>query len=684
MGARQERYAVCPHDCYDTCGLRVTVEDGAIRSVRGAVDHPVTRGFVCLKVSRYPERIAHPDRVLYPLRRVGPKGAGRFVRATWDEALAAIAARLKEIVAVWGGEAVLPYSFAGNMGVLAYGSLDQRFFHALGASRLDRTICTAAADAATRWVFGTRLGPDPEVLPEARLILLWGANPAVTNVHAIPFLDEARARGAEIWTIDPLRTETARRYDRHLAPVPGTDVVLALGLVRRLVETGRYDRAFVERYTEGFDALTAAAEPWTLDRTAEVTGLPPEAIRDLAERVATVRPLLVRAGYGVQRQDSGGAAFWALAALAAITGAPRDVGGGFLGSNRDAFVLNHTKLTAPDLLRRPVRRVNMIRLGEALLELDDPPVKALVVYNANPAATAPDQRAVLRGLAREDLFVVVHEQMLTDTARWADWVLPAALAFETLDLHTSYWHRYLQLSRPVRPPAGEAVSNPEFFRRLARAMGLEDPRLFASDEDLVRDALDTDHPWLRGITLERLYEEPRQRVRLDPRTRPFVDTPVPTPSGRIRLQPPPWVGRMPAPPPDDGRLWLVSPAKRETIKSSFGNVESLRRHEPEPTLLVAPEDAARLGLADGARVRVENEQGAARFRLRVSDVPRPGTAVSYAVHWNRDGDGTNVNQLTSQRTADAGGGATFYAVRVAVRAELPVSEPASTAAGTRR
>jgi anaerobic selenocysteine-containing dehydrogenase len=669
VSAREERYAVCPHDCYDTCGLKVTVEAGAVRAVRGAAEHPITRGFVCLKVSRYPERVTHRDRVLYPLRRVGPKGAGRFVRTSWEEALAAIAARLREIVRTDGGEAILPYSFAGNMGVLAYGSLDQRFFHALGASRLDRTICTAAADAATRWVFGARLGPDPEVLPEARLILLWGANPAVTNVHAVPLLDEARARGAEIWTIDPLRTETARRYDRHLAPVPGTDAALALGLIRFLVETGHYDRDFVDRYTEGFEALWEQARPWTLERTAAVTGLAPEAIRDLAQRVARVRPLLVRAGYGVQRQDNGGAAFWALGALAVVAGALRDVGGGFLGSNRDAFPLNHAKLTAPDLLPRPVRRVNMIQLGEALSERAHPPVKALVVYNANPAATAPDQRAVLQGLAREDLFVVVHEQMLTDTTRWADWVLPAALAFETLDLHTSYFHRYLQLSRPLRPPEGEAVSNTEFFRRLARAMGLEDPRLYASDEDLIRDALDTDHPWLRGITLEGLYAEPLQRVRLDPRTRPFVDTPIPTPSGRIRLQPPPWMRPPAASPPEDGRLWLISPAKRETIKSSFGNVESLRRHEPEPLLLMTAADAHSRGLAHGMRVRASNAEGSTVFRLVVSDVPRPGTAVSYAVHWNGDGDGTNVNQLTSQRVADAGGGATFYAARIDVQAE---------------
>jgi anaerobic selenocysteine-containing dehydrogenase len=674
VSVRRE-YAVCPHDCYDTCGLHVTVDNGAIRAVRGAREHPLTRGFVCLKVSRYPERIAHPDRVLSPLRRVGPKGSGRFVETTWDEALGAIGARLQEIVATWGGEAVLPYSFAGNMGVLAYGSLDQRFFHALGASRLERTICTAAADAATRWVFGMRLGPDPEVLPEARLILLWGANPAVTNVHAIPLLDAARARGAEIWTIDPLRTETARRYDRHLAIWPGTDAVLALGLVRWLVRTGRYDRAFVERYAEGLEDLLAVAEPWTLERTADATGLAVDAVHELAERVATVRPLLIRAGYGVQRQDAGGAAYWALAALSVVAGAPADVGGGFLGSNRDAFVLNHVRLTAPDLLKRPVRRVNMIQLGDALLRLDNPPVKALVVYNANPAATAPDQRAVLQGLAREDLLVVVHEQMLTDTAQWADWVLPAALAFETLDLHTSYWHRYLQLSRPVRPPAGDAVSNTEFFRRLAKAVGLTEPRLFASDEELIRDALDTDHPWMRGITLERLYAEPIQRVRLDPRMRPFVDTPIPTPSGRIRLKPPPWMKPVLPPSRDDGRLWLISPAKRETIKSSFGNIESLRRHEPEPTLLLAPPDAERLGLTDGMLVSVENEQGAARFRLVVCDVPRPGTAVSYAVHWNRDGDGANVNQLTSQRTADAGGGATFYAAKVAVRAVTAPKSP---------
>ena len=659
-------FGVCPHDCYDTCGLRVTVDDGRITRIAGDPDHPITQGFLCFKVNRYLDRLDHPERILHPLRRVGPKGEGRFVRASWDDALADIGHRLQTIRERWGGEAILPYSFAGNMGVLASESLDRRFFAALGASRLDRTICTASAGATARFMFGQSLGPDPETLPDARLILLWGANPAATNVHAIPLLDEARRRGAHIVTVDPLATATARRFDQHVALSPNSDVALALGLGQLLRQAGRTDTRFITERTTGFDAYGEAARQWPLARVSAATGLEPGAIRDLADRLAVTRPLLIRAGYGVQRQAASAEATWAIAALAVITGALLDVGGGFLQGNGDAFPL--APLDEGWTATPPPRRVNMIQLGDALTTLTDPPVAALVVYNSNPAATAPNQAAVLQGLAREDLLTVVHEQMPTDTTRYADWVLPAAMSLEVLDLHTSYWHRYVQLNQPAVPPPGEAVSNPELFRRLARATGLTDPGLYASDEELIDELLANSgaHEWLRGITRAGLMAAPSQKVRLEAPTRPFVDTPVLTPDGRIHLNPPPLA--RPTPTPDADRPFhLLTPSRRETIKSSFGNVARVRPHEP-PTLLMAAADMAALGLEPGDPVRVHNAQGSTVLAVQASDVAPAGTVVSYAVRWLDESDGTNVNQVTSQRLSDFGGGATFYSVRVSITA----------------
>jgi anaerobic selenocysteine-containing dehydrogenase len=670
LGGMVEVHGACPHDCYDTCGLTVMAEGGRITAIRPDSRQPLTGGFLCLKVNRYLERLYHPDRVLYPLRRVGQKGEGRFERVSWDAALADIAERLEAISRRDGAEAIMPYSFAGNMGILAYGSMDARFFHALGATRLERTICTAASGAALDWVYGQRLGPDPETIPRARFILLWGSNPVATNVHEIPLLENARRAGAEVWTIDPLKTETARCFDRHLALRPGTDLALALGLGRALVERGAVDQAFLDARTEGVEAYVREAEPWTLDRTAAETGLARRDLEDLLEQIQIMRPLLFRTGYGVQRQRASARTVWAISALSLLTGSLQDVGGGHLLSNGDAFPLNYERLTRPDLAPGPTRRVNMVQLGLALTTLNAPPVKALVVYNANPAATAPDQARVLAGLSSEDLFTVVHEQMLTDTCRYADYVLPAAMAMEVWDLHTSYWHRYIQLNRPAADPPGEAVSNPEFFRRLARAMGLQHPALQASDWDLMRDALDTDHPWLAGITLETLLRDPVQRVRLDPMTRPFVDTRVTTPTGKLRLTPPPF--DVDVDEREDNRFpfHFISPSVRETIKSTFGNVESLKARRPVPELLVHPEDLRRLGITSGQTVRVYNHRGATWLRAVASDVPPPGTVVSYAVRWNHEAHGTNINQLTGEELADGGGGATFYSTRVAIVPEL--------------
>lgn len=655
-------HGACPHDCYDTCGLRVHSDGQRITRITGDADHPITRGFLCMKVNKYLDRLYHPERVLYPLRRTGPKGSGTFERVSWDEALAEIAARLRGILTEHGGEAVLPYSFAGNMGTISTHALDARFFQEIGASQLDRTICTASGNAALRWVFGTAVGPDPEAISQAKFILLWGANPMATNIHQVPMTDAARKSGAKVWTIDPLRTDSAARYDRHLQLRPQSDLELALGLGRQLLASGRFDREMVLERAQGFVAYREAVEPWTIARTAEATGLEPAAIDYLAEQLSSVRPLLLRLGYGLQRQRRSAAVVWAISMLSLLTGSWRDAGGGLLLSNGDAFPLR--PLVSGEAFSRTV---NMVQLGEALLDLRDPPLKALVVYNANPAATAPDQSRVLQGLAREDLLTVVHEQMLTDTAKWADFILPAAMSMETWDLYTSYWHRYVQLNRPGAPPPGEAVSNPEFFRRLARAMDLHAPQLQDDDLSLIRQALDTDDPVMAGITLEALLEHPVQKLRIPLDSRPFVDTPVMTPDGKFRMTPPP--GCATDIQEESARLGqrafhLLTPSARETIKSSFGNVASVRRGHPAPELLMAEEDMRQLGVRQGEIVRVRNERGFVDMAVVRSEVPAPGTVVSYAVRWNHEAGGRNINQLTSANLADFGGGATFYDVRV--------------------
>ncbi len=660
-------HGVCPHDCFDTCGLEIEVQGEHIQRIRGQKDHPITQGFACLKVNRYLERIEHPQRVLYPMKRTGPKGSGQFLRATWNEAMQDIGRNLQTIVEKHGGEAVLPYSFSGNMGVLSEASMDRRFFHKIGASRLTRTICTASADAALMWVYGRRLGPDPETLQDAGMIFLWGSNPVATNIHEVPMLDRAVQRGARIVVVDPLNTGTVQRYGGHVALKPGTDAALALGLCAYLLDSGLYDKDFVQRYAYGLDGLSRRARQWSLDRTERVTGIGAEDIVALAHQMMRTKPLVIRTGYGMQRQIHAAEAVWAVSALSVLTGSYRDAGGGHLLGNGDAFPLNWTQLTRPDLLVGQPREVNMLELGNALNTVENPRIRALVVYNSNPAATAPDQGAVLAGLRREDLYTIVHEQMMTDTARYADWILPAAMSMEILDLHTSYWHRYVQLNEPAVPPPAEAVSNTEFFRRLARAVGLGSEQWVQdTDEMLIRQALDTSHPWLAGITLERLREYPVQKVRIAKTDRPLLH-----PANRARplpfcLDPLPAEDFAEERAPAGYPYVLLTPSRKNTIKSSFANLPGLLRDEPEPSVYMHPHDALGAGLRSGQTVRVCSAQGQIDLRLEVSSIAQPGVVVSYAVRWNHESGGVNINVLTSQTLSDYGGGSTFYSTWVKI------------------
>ena len=472
--AHSTHKTVCPHDCPDTCSISATVEEGRVTACDGDPDHPFTQGFLCHKVHRYPERIYSPDRILHPLRRVGKKGEGRFVRITWDEALDEVAGRLTAIATTWGSEAILPYSYGGNMGLVAR-KAGHAFFHRLGATRLLRTICDTAAEEAWLATYGAGIGSDFEGAVRSDLVILWGINAVHTNIHGMRFVAEARRQGARLVVIDPYRTRTARLADTHLMPRPGTDAALALAIANVLIRDDLLDRDFIARGTVGFDAYRDEASRFPPERAAEITGVPAEAIRELARSYGRARAPFLRVGNGLQRHTNGGQAVRAIVCLPALVGAFDRPGGGALWETFDAFPMNWTAFEGESLQPHPTRAVNMVQLGHALTALAAPPVQALFVYQSNPAAVCPEQAQVVAGLAREDLFTVVHEQMHTDTVDYADLVLPATTSFESLDLYRSYGHYYLQLARPVIPPQGEARSNWDLFRALAARMGFAEP-----------------------------------------------------------------------------------------------------------------------------------------------------------------------------------------------------------------
>lgn len=680
QGLPQTLFAVCPHDCPDTCAMQVTVADGRAIRIQGDPSHPMTRGTLCTKVNRYLERTYHPDRLTTPLRRVGPKGEGRFEPISWDAALAQVASTFKCIIQEHGPESILPYSYAGAMGFLSYGSLDRRFFHALGASLLDRTICATAGVQGYKYTVGASIGFDPEDLDRARLILLWGTNTLTSNPHLWRHVLEARKAGARVIAIDPWRHRTAQQCDEHLFLKPGTDAALALGLMHVLFRDGLEDRDYLEQYTLGHEALRERAlSEYPPARVAAITGVSEADIIRLAHLYATARPAAIRINYGMQRHGGGGMAVRTLACLPAVVGAWREAGGGILLSTSGAFPMNNEALERPDLIPPGTRRINMTRLGEALTSLT-PPVRALFVYNSNPAAIAPDLLKVHEGLRRDDLFTVVHDQFLTDTARFADLVLPATTQLERPDLHKPYGHYYLLWSHPVIRPVGESLTNTELFRRLARAMDLTDPCFFDSDEALARQTLSLPHPHLEGITLERLQQEGWVRLNIPRPFAPFRTGGFPTPSGkcelyseRARLD-----GFDPLPsytPPHEGDdqalaerypLQLLTPPAHAFLNSTFANV--LTRFEGTPKVELCQTDASARGLQEGDVVEVFNERGCFRATLQVTERVRPGVAVSPSTWWcSLSPDGRNANFTTSQALTDMGGGATFHDNRVEVR-----------------
>lgn len=694
----REVHAVCTLDCPDSCGILVTVDEvtGRATRLRGDPAHPVTRGFLCGKVAKYLDRVYSPERLLYPMRRragvpKGPLPQGReaeaFERISWDEALDGIAARLQRISDEHGPESILPYSYAGTIGQLGFGSMDRRFFHRLGASQLDRTICAAAGTAAMNAVYGTRLGTPPEDFALAGLILAWGANIHGNNIHLWPFIEQARRNGAKLVVIDPYRTRTAALADEWLSIRPGTDGLLALALMHVLFRDGFENRAYLETCTAGWEQLrTHALKPeHSPARAAEITGLPEDKIEWLARAFGEAgrngrSPAVIRMNYGIQRSENGGTAARAVAMLPLITGAWQRRGGGLLLSTSAAFPFAQAKLQRPELmfespLGRPARLVNMNELGTALTAFNDPPVKALFVYNCNPAAVAPDSNVVHAGLRRDDLFTLVHEQFFTDTTDYADLVLPATTFLEHKELMGAYGHYQVQLSEQAIAPLGEARSNPWLFGQLGQRMGFNEPAFRQGEDELIADALDTAHPWFAGVTPESLAACKQVPLALPQdskgQTLPFSEASW-FPQGKAALLPAPeWHPPAESRGSDVGRIFPLEFLSRKAdnyMNSTFANLPGHQAMERRTAgvLEMHPVDAAARKLHTGDALTVWNDRGRIALVARVGDSVPQGV-VAARLDWQKlSPEGGNVNALTSQRLTDLGGSATFYSVLVEV------------------
>ena len=703
---------VCPHDCPDSCSWQVAVDPSSGRALDlwGHPDNPMTQGALCTKVDRYLERTYHPGRLTTPLKRMGPKGSGEFTPITWDEAIGDIAARLKSIIAEYGPEAVLPYSYAGTMGLLQYNGVSQRFFNVMGASNLARTICSEAGFEGYRYTIGATEAMEPNAYAKSKLILVWGSNTLTSNVHLWNFIQEARKAGGQLIVIDPARTRTARAADEWIPIHPGTDGALALAMMHVIIAEGLHDAEYVERHTVGFEQLAARVADWTPERAAAITGVPAARIRDLARAYATCQPSAIRINYGLQRHAGGGMAVRTIACLPALVGAWRYEGGGIQLSTSGVFRhLDTRTLYRPDLLgeQRP-RTMNMNRLGDALSpdpvdiarahyhprpvdvvptpEEAGPPVKALIVYNCNPAAVAPDQTAVHRGLRREDLFTVVLEHFQTDSADYADYLLPATTQMEHWDILKPYGHLHLSLNQPAIAPVGESLPNSEIFRRLALAMGYTDPCFRQTDEEILRELVECQrHPRFQGITWEALRERGFIRLNLPTPYLPFAEGNFPTPSGKCEFysarmaadgydplptyDPPAWQ-RGAAP---EASLVCISPPAHSFLNSSFANIERFQQREQMPLLQIHPDDAAPRQIVDKMRVQVVNDRGSVTLTAQVTTNIVPGTVLAPGVWWAKhSGDGRNINQVTPQNEADMGAGACFYDTRVWV---MPVTVP---------
>ncbi len=676
--ARRVVRGACPHDCPDTCALLVTVEDGRAVELRGAPDHPPTDGALCTKVAHYLERTYSPERVLHPMRRVGRKGEGRFERISWHDALATIAERFAAIAtSPEGPQAIVPYSYAGTMGLLQYGSMDRRFFHRLGASLLDRTICSTAGKAGWIATIGAAMGTDVEAFERSRLIVIWGSNPIVSNLHFWTRAQEAKRRGAKLVAIDPYRSATAEKCHEHLALLPGTDAALALGMMHVLIREDLVDRDYVERYTLGYDGLAARAAEYPPERVAAICGLRAEQIVALARDYGTTKPAAIRVNYGPQRHAGGGNAVRAIACLPALVGSWRDPAGGALLSSSGTYPVDAAALERPDLILGAPRTINMSAIGDALLDAKDPPIRAIYVYNSNPVAVAPESTKVAAGFAREDLFCVVHEIFRTDTADYADILLPATTQLEHDDIHGSYGHLWALANSASIAPLGEAKPNTEVFRQLAARMGFDEPCFRDTDDDLARQAWKAGDPRAAGLDWATLKAKGFARLAVPSPWAPFAQGNFPTPSGKCEFFSAKLAaqGHDPLPtfvPPRESAasnpalarrypLAFLSPPARNFLNSSFANLPRFVADEKSPKLDLHPDDAAPRGIASGERVRIWNDRGSFTAVARVTDRARPGVVVAPSVWWKKlSPDGANANAVTSQALTDLGQAATFY------------------------
>ncbi|GBH26392.1 molybdopterin containing oxidoreductase [Burkholderia vietnamiensis] len=661
--------------------MRVTVENGKAIKVTGDPEHPPTQGVLCTKVSRYADRVHHPDRLTVPLKRIGAKGEGRFAPITWSEAFDEIGRRLGDIAAR-SPESILPYSYAGTMGLVQGEGIAQRFFHKIGAARLERTICAAAGAAGLRYTYGGNIGMHLEHFEESELILIWGANPIASSLHFWTRAQEAKRRGARLVAIDPYRSLTAEKCHQHIALKPGTDGAFALGMMHVLITENLLDHDYIANHTVGFEALKARALSYPPERVAQICGIDASELIELARRYGATRKASIRLNYGMQRVRGGGNAVRAIASLPGLTGGWRDRAGGLLLSSSEFAPIDHAALLRPDLIpgwpHKLPRIINMNAIGDALLHPGDdafgPKVEAVIVYNSNPVAVAPDSSKVAAGFAREDLFTVVLEHFQTDTVDFADIVLPATTQLEHLDIHKSYGHTYVMANLPAIAPVGEARPNTEIFRGIARSMGLDEPALYHSDEEVAQAALRWDDP-----TLDSDWNTLKHAgwVKLKLADAPFANGGFRTPSGKCefpsaRLE---QMGLDPVPdylPPHESAeaspelaarypLAMISPPARHFLNSTFVNVESLRSTEGEPHLDIHPADAESRGIGDGGMVRIFNDRGSMQAVARVTDRARAGMVVGLSIWWKKlSADGRNANEVTSQALTDLGNSATFY------------------------
>ncbi len=682
--------ATCPHDCPDTCAMLVTVKDGVATEVKGDPDHPNTAGALCTKVSRYVERTYHAERLLYPQKRIGRKGEGKFARISWDEALDIIATKLKTI-ADKDPLAILPYSYAGTMGFVQGESMSMRFFNKIGASDLDRTICASAGSVGYKYTIGAKIGTDTEQFEHAKLIIIWGSNPIASNLHFWVKVQEAKRKGATIIAIDPYRSLTAEKCHQHIDLLPGTDAALALGLMHVLIRDDYLDHDYIKNHTLGFDQLAARVKTWTPETTAKICGIKPEVVEQLAQLYGTTamrgEAVAIRLSYGLQRTHGGGMAVRNVACLPALVGAWRHPAGGVLLSSGDSFPKRLDRLERPDLrsTSKARRLINMSTIGDDLLKPASkefgPSIQAVIVYNSNPIAVAPESSQVARGFAREDLFTVVLEHFQTDTADYADILLPATTQLEHTDIHATYGHLYMMANNPAIAPLGESKSNTEIFRLLAGRMGFDDACFSETDDEIAAQAFDPKDQRAKNFDWASLKKTGWQKLNMP--DAPFAQGGFPTASGKCEffsaqmqadgLDPlpsyiPPYESK--ASTPELAQVYplaMISPPARNFLNTTFVNVMSLRGTEGEPYLDIHPHDAEIRNIVDGDMVRAFNDRGSMLMKARVTDKAREGMVVALSIWWKKyASDGKNANELTSQRLTDMGRAATFYDVLVQV------------------